>query len=260
MKRKLVSTLLTLGVTMSLLSGCANSSSTTTSSTTAPSAENAEATTSVQEDEIDCGDIVFYTTLGNSDHVSSNDNEYEDLDHEVTLTTIQDYPIYNIDWVNVGYIKSGVTIKMEAIDSTKTFRIKNPYDVVDYDYLYIDSFIKMDYGTFSDAYTYDEYWALIDEAIDKLYEERVELRESYLAENPDKESNIPEIVKPTRVDSMDGLELYGEIAPSLMKEDCNEDDISMEALSYFDNYEEYYIDIIRYSYGYLDFNLYVKEK
>jgi hypothetical protein len=246
---------------MSLLVGCGSTTNTATSN------DNAETTTSEKEslqnntsNEIDCGDIVFYSTLPEYPEYSDGFNEYEfePLDNEVIFSTIDTYPIYNIEGFKVGYIKSGANITIEAKDEKSVLRIENSYDVVDYDYLYTYTWDVMEYGTISDAYTYDEYWALIDEAIDNQYEERVELRKNYLEENPGMEAYATEITKPIRVDSKDGLELHGESAPSLMKEDCTEDRINQIASSYLDKYEEYYIEIIRYDYGYLDYNLYFK--
>jgi uncharacterized protein YceK len=261
MKRKLVSSLLTLVVTMLLLSGCGSTTSSTTTNVETTTSEEESSLVDETSNEIDCGNIVFYATLPGAEYTWSDLDGYETLDHKVTLNTSENYPIYNGDGVNVGYIKSGVSIDMEAQNSTKTYRIANPYDAVDYDYLYITTWNAMDYGAFSDAYTYDEYWALFDEAIDKAYEEMLESRANYLAEHPDvDEASLPEIIKTTRVDSMDGLEQDGELAPSLMKADCTEDDIMMDAELFLMKYEEYYVDVIRYSYGYLDFNLYVKTK
>jgi hypothetical protein len=261
MKNKLATSLLSFGLALSLLVGCGSTTNTTTSN------DNVETTTSGKEssqekasNEIDCGDIVFYYTLPEYPEYSDGFNEYEfePVDHEVIFSTTDTYPIYNIEGFKVGYIKSGADISIEAKEGTSVLRIENPYDVVDYDYLYTYTWDAMECGTISDAYTYEEYWALVDDAIEKLYEERVELRKSFLEENPDKEEYVPEVIKPIRVDSMDGLEFYTESAPSLMKEDCTEDRINQTASSYFDRYEKYYIEIIRYDYGYLDYNLYIK--
>jgi hypothetical protein len=268
MKKKVVSCLLALGMALSLLVGCGSSSSTTSTNATnevESVVASSEDETNTQE-EVDMGDLVFYKDLASYGEYSISDVTFESTD-EFELTSTDSFPVYNIDGICVGYIKSGcsVTITEKGVSSS-WFRFENPVEGTDYDYLYGGLFNIPEYGTASNIYTTDEFFALLDEQLEERYEKASASREKFLNENPDVTSeDYPEEIKCTRVDSKDGLTFDGESSYSLYKEDCDGDvtedgTIAIYAYSLYRHYEEIYFEIIKINYDSFSYNLYVKEK
>jgi hypothetical protein len=258
---------------MSLSVGCGSSSNTSapnvegtqTNETQETSTLVAEEESSTQE-EVDMGDLVFYKELAPSAEYLISDVTFEPID-EFELTSIDSFPVYNIDGVCAGYIKSGssVTITDKGVSSS-WLRFQNPIEGTDYDYLYANFSNIPQYGTTSNMYTEDEFFALLDEQLEERYEKASASREKYLNENSGVTSeDYPEELKCTRVDSKEGLTYYGEESHSLYKNDCDGDltedgTIAIYAYSLYKHYEEVYFEIIDNKYGSLSYNLYVKEK
>jgi hypothetical protein len=276
MKRKLVLSLLSFGLAMSLLAGCGSTTNTASTDNTKDN-DVIETTTQASEEEtlidgvdtryeVDMGDLAFYKNLSPYGEYTFDDITFEAID-EFELTSIYYFPLYNKDGICVGYIKNGrsVTITEKGVDSS-WFRFKNPVEGTDYDYLYAAFFDIPQYGTASNLYTPDEYFALLDAQLEERYEKATASREKYLKENPSLTSeDYPEEIKCTRVDSKEGLTFYGEDSHSLYKEDCDGDltedgTIAIYAYSLYRHYEEVYFEVLDNRYGHIDYNVYVKEK
>lgn len=272
MKKKVISILLTLGITMSLLSGCGDTSSTTAESST----ENVETAASGQEasqeegtsDEIDMGDIVFYKELPEPKYLFS-DVTFEPIDEVFDLTSINNFPVYNADGVNVGYIKNekSVTVTEQGVNSS-WLRFENPIDGTDYDYLYVMMIDIPELGTASNNYTFEEYLTMFDEALEEYYNIYSEQYDAYVAEHPNASEEVllyDGIVNPTptqRLDSADGLEFLHLQGISMIKSECDDENDGIKALAeyYFQVYDSIYFEVVDERYGYVDVNFYANRR
>lgn len=154
MKRKIVGILLTGMIIVSLV-GCGTRTEATddeldnetTEHTTETDALEDEFGTEIVMDEdiaepdafegIETDEYVFYSEIARyGEFVPMQDQPFEA--ENITFVTYEDVPIYNVDGIEVGYVKTGSTINLtESATNISWARFENPVDGTDYDYLYI---------------------------------------------------------------------------------------------------------------------------
>lgn len=138
MKKRTAVLVLTMALSLSIV-GCGNSAETKQEETqTAQKESDVEIEQEEPKSDIDAGDFVFYAEIGEAKYIIRESN-FIPTDEEIQFTTIRDTDIWNIDGKNVGYIKSGTTISInEHGEDIAFYRIKNPIENTDYEYLFID--------------------------------------------------------------------------------------------------------------------------
>jgi FlaG/FlaF family flagellin (archaellin) len=265
MKNKTITLLLAMSLSISLLTGCGSSNSTPTSSS-ANEATNQEASTTIESEEesetptdIDNGDVVIYGIIDDGNYYVFSEMEFDEVE-DITITSLDDLPLYDEAGRKVGYLKTNSTIAAieENVDKSGWFKCANPIEEIDFAYLYVvPTDIANGLGTTSELYTFEEYLEALDACLEQDYQD------TYKLYTDNGNNNVPSktIIK----DSPDGLELKGTIAFTLYKDgDPNDPDdyVTLQSLatSYAYKYEEIYLELDSFHYGSMTYNLYGKER
>jgi hypothetical protein len=188
MKRKLVSSLLSFGLALSLLVGCGSSSSTTNTSTSnveeTQTNESQETSTIAEEEsstqeEVE-GDIVFYDEPRDYG-LDMAIEEFTPLgDDEFQILSTSHMSIYDKDWLHLGYVNDGAIVTAIA-ESDMMYQIINPMEGTDYDYLYVAKTDIPYKGWPSNMYTVDEFM----EEFEKQLKTYAGDDENFLVDSPD---------------------------------------------------------------------------
>lgn len=138
MKKRAAILVLTAALSLSVV-GCGSSAEPKQEETqTAQKESDVEIEQEEPKSDIDAGDFVFYAEIGEAKYIIRESN-FIPTDEEIQFTTIRDTDIWNIDGKNVGYIKAGTTISInEHGEDIAFYRIKNPIENTDYEYLFIN--------------------------------------------------------------------------------------------------------------------------
>ena len=79
--------------------------------------------------------IVLYAEIAEyGEYCSQEDQTFEPVNN--TFTASDNLPVYNVDGIEVGYIKKDATITFTGYASNAWARFENPIEGTDYDYLY----------------------------------------------------------------------------------------------------------------------------
>jgi hypothetical protein len=234
MKKKLVVSLLSLSMALSMLVGCGSSSSDTSTSKSnveeTQTNESQETSTIVEEEsstqeEVE-GDIVFYDEP--LDFGYTSDDEFKEVTNYEITSTDDEITLYDTTWKQVGYLKEGVSVTVVE-ESASKYKVINPVEGTDYDYFYIDKSCVPAHGVASNIYTVDEFLEALEEQLKICYEED---------DNASK-------VETTIVDSPDNLEKGSKYAVTLAKEALDSDDETANlhgiAKRFYGKYSEIYI-------------------
>ena len=148
MKKRVVIVLLT-GLVIASLAGCGTKADATDQEVSESSSAETETDDEITSEEV-IGDntdepndftgaenesIVLYAEIAEyGEYCSQEDQTFEPVNN--TFTASDNLPVYNVDGIEVGYIKKDATITFTGYASNAWARFENPIAGTDYDYLY----------------------------------------------------------------------------------------------------------------------------
>ena len=149
MKKRVVIVLLT-GLVIASLAGCGAKADATDQEVSESSSAETETDDEITSEEV-IGDntdepndftgaenesIVLYAEIAEyGEYCSQEDQTFEPVNN--TFTASDNLPVYNVDGIEVGYIKKDATITFTGYASNAWARFENPIAGTDYDYLYV---------------------------------------------------------------------------------------------------------------------------